>query len=379
MGDLIKYKFTGKVVDANTLLPLIGVEVTFNNNTTTTRKSGKFLLKGEVDSDTLPPIGLSLKGYSSKSKLPYTSKNKLKSDLGILKLQTNNVDVELEKLTATQLPNEFVETSAKSTLVSGAATQKLLTKSLSNIQNILLPVVLSLLAAFGISQALKYLKDQEVNLNPQCPTDEDLIILIKKRNALVKQLNNLYKTVDTALIALGVLEGIVLTFKTLFTLLKVTPVPTPPPGVPSLVPPIQDLKPIIEKNISKFGSITTGTILILTSLRSFIQITLNLLSLLDQQIQNCSSDAILEEVNSELRELNNKQEQQGNTPPNSINGFTFDVETETTTNSLKRSRAIAKNSQGVILLRGEYSYSATNPILIDELVFYIQTNNLKAN
>ena len=62
-----------------------------------------------------------------------------------------------------------------------------------------------------------------------------------------------------------------------------------------------------------------------------------------------------------------------------INGFEMGVETENTTNKLKRRRAIARNKQGVVMLKGEYSYSSINQILIDELVFYIQQNNLKAD
>ena len=54
------------------------------------------------------------------------------------------------------------------------------------------------------------------------------------------------------------------------------------------------------------------------------------------------------------------------------------VETEKTTNSLKRRRALASNSDGVVLLQGEWSFSSIDQILIDELVFYIKINNLKA-
>ena len=54
------------------------------------------------------------------------------------------------------------------------------------------------------------------------------------------------------------------------------------------------------------------------------------------------------------------------------------VETEDTTKSLKRRRAIAKNAQGIVILKGEWSFSSIDQILIDELVFYIQQNNLKA-
>ena len=62
-----------------------------------------------------------------------------------------------------------------------------------------------------------------------------------------------------------------------------------------------------------------------------------------------------------------------------VNGFTMGVETEKTTNSLKRRRSTATNAGGVVMLKGEWSFSSIDQILIDELVFYIQINDLKAD
>jgi hypothetical protein len=62
-----------------------------------------------------------------------------------------------------------------------------------------------------------------------------------------------------------------------------------------------------------------------------------------------------------------------------INGFIMGIETEITTNPLKRRRATAKNKSGVTLLFGEFSFTSIDQILIDELIFYIQTNDLKAD
>jgi hypothetical protein len=61
-----------------------------------------------------------------------------------------------------------------------------------------------------------------------------------------------------------------------------------------------------------------------------------------------------------------------------VNGFEMGVETEVTDKPLKRRRAIARNKGGVVMLQGEWSFSSIDQILIDELVFYIQQNNLKA-
>ena len=49
-----------------------------------------------------------------------------------------------------------------------------------------------------------------------------------------------------------------------------------------------------------------------------------------------------------------------------------------TVGGLKKRRAVARNKDGVIMLQGEPSFSSNDQILIDELIFYIQQNNLKA-
>ena len=72
-----------------------------------------------------------------------------------------------------------------------------------------------------------------------------------------------------------------------------------------------------------------------------------------------------------------------------INGFSLEIEEESINSdpsikseqakiTLPRKRAIAKNGDGVIVIRGEYSFTADTDILIEELRFYIQVNDLKA-
>ena len=65
----------------------------------------------------------------------------------------------------------------------------------------------------------------------------------------------------------------------------------------------------------------------------------------------------------------------------SVNGFTLGVEVDNKNQvgSLQRIYATATDPQGVVVLKGESSFSASEQILIDELAFYIRSNNLKAN
>ena len=58
-------------------------------------------------------------------------------------------------------------------------------------------------------------------------------------------------------------------------------------------------------------------------------------------------------------------------------GISTDVKNQV--GSLPRRFATATNAQGVVILKGEPSFSASEQILINELAFYIRSNNLKAN
>ena len=109
---------------------------------------------------------------------------------------------------------------------------------------------------------------------------------------------------------------------------------------------------------------------------------LDMLNILDKLIQGCAEELGLdeEELNNTLLTSTQTQSQQLSPVVTNVNGFEMSAITvEGDTNiGLKQRRAVARNSQGVIMLKGELSYSSNDQILIDELVFYIQQNDLKA-
>tara|TARA_R110000850_G_scaffold240259_1_gene364886 strand:- start:28 stop:1152 length:1125 start_codon:yes stop_codon:yes gene_type:complete len=368
------YIISGIVVSQLSNEPLVGVEVSYNDDLTQTNIKGEFSLIGVKMLEDLIQISINLPQYVPQTITPHTLGGSIKNDLGVIKLTPNKTNLKIEKLKSSQLDSKSIE-SLKSK-DSSSQQQKSLNNTINKLKSILIPSILGLIAKFGITNAMDYIKGEVENLNPSCPKDpKSLQDLVNTRNKFAKQLNNLYKTVDITTKALGLVNGAVTLFSTTYSILKLLPIPTPPPATPSPVPIIQDQKSSLDINIKKFTKISAGTLLSLTILRDLIQQVLDLLKLLDQQIQNCTEDAELIEINEELRITN------GSTTPSitQINGFTMGTETESTTKNLKRKRATAENSQGVILLRGEYSFSSSDQILIDELVFYIQSNDLKAN
>lgn len=233
------------------------------------------------------------------------------------------------------------------------------------------------------SQILSLLQIPDLEFS-QCPANlNTLQKVIKKRNSIVKQLNNIQKAIETTLVGVEISEGVILTSELLFNILVNLPLPsstgvTGVPGLPvSTILKIQDSKDNIKNIIEKLKLSNSILLATLTSINTLLQILLGVLNVLDELIQKCSEgdDLVLEQVNSNIKQI----QQSTPPPPPEVNGFTMEIETENTTNDLKRKRAIAKNKQGVILLRGEYSYSAIEQVLIDELSFFIKTNNLKAD
>jgi len=88
-----------------------------------------------------------------------------------------------------------------------------------------------------------------------------------------------------------------------------------------------------------------------------------------------------EQLSAELQILRAQTTRDGQPVLTEVNGFIMDVQDDekNPVGTLKRRYAVAKNKDGVILLKGEPSLSSSDQILIDELAFYIQQNDLKPN
>jgi hypothetical protein len=110
-------------------------------------------------------------------------------------------------------------------------------------------------------------------------------------------------------------------------------------------------------------------------------IILRYLKTIDKLIEGCETTDRLEVINAELLALSEQATEQGSPEKKIVNGFDMSVEVadKAQVGDLPRRQAIAKNSKGITILKGEPSFSAEDQILIDELAFYIQVNNLKAD
>ena len=226
-----------------------------------------------------------------------------------------------------------------------------------------------------------------------CPADmSGLNKIIALKNKLTKQLNNIYKGIEQIEKFIAIPEKVISTSEKAIppiqTVIDVvgfipsTPV-TPNPTSPIVIAQkgINKLKDLITVSKAKIG----GGTFQLNFLKEELQKVLTLLDMLDLIIELCTKEigagdeALTQvKVSNELIASTQNQSNQLSPVVTNVNGFDMEVETEITGDPLKRRRAVAKNTQGVVVLKGEYSYSSNDQILIDELVFYIQQNDLKA-
>ena len=104
----------------------------------------------------------------------------------------------------------------------------------------------------------------------------------------------------------------------------------------------------------------------------------------DLQVGDLLSGNYLQvQLDEELNELTKESASDGQPSVTEYNGFVLSVETETEEQaqgkSIKRRFAVGKNKDGVTLVKGEPSYSSNDQILLDELIFTIESNDLSAN
>ena len=334
--------------------------------------------------------------YNTQRKSALTGKKQIRNFIPLIKLDSKEKSKAQDLSKIGTLENKEVKSINKGGVKTPANISKLIREQVKIIVNRLIPVIIGMLAQLGITQINKWLDGQN-NLNntdTKCPEDQESIkALIAKRNRLVRQLNNIYRIVDAAVKGLGVFASLISIFKTIYNIFKNLPLPTTiglPPGPQGGVITSASYGKV-SKYIEKFDKIkekidlieklTLAVLSALVLLRIYLLKALQLLKILDNKLDQCSRGLNIEqeELDNELTALLLAEEEDGNVVVIDVNGFTMGVEvSKVKVGSLNRRFATASNAQGVVLLRGEPSFSASDQVLIDELVFYIQSNNLKA-
>lgn len=236
-----------------------------------------------------------------------------------------------------------------------------------------------------------------MKLPDSCPPKEKLNKVISIRNNLYDKLNSTSRTIQNLSRPVGFLNRVVTTTNaTLLTLkaarttsnavIAAIPPPTPIPG--SVVASINTLKDLEEfllpKTIKAQGIITSISLALDIANKILVKI-LNYLKIIDEVIKKCDSQSqsspppineYLVQVEKQAAEVEAASQQVGSSQV--YQGFVLEIETEQFSPTVKRIRAIAKNSSGITLLRTPYSFTTDAKSLIEQLKIIIDSSDLKA-
>lgn len=319
-------------------------------------------------------------------------------DLGVQRIQRVQANTEKEVTSFQQVDSTAINANAPSQERAKGLDKlgQILQKKGATLQKTLVKAIVAQITAFGISN-IKELIEGKVDINklPRiCPTQQKILQLIALRDRYTTQLNTYYTNITGLSKGLTGTQQVSEAIATVITITSATRqaanaalafVPLTPGAVPSSINILKDLEDIIKPRLDKI----LKTVQTLSSAVAFVSailiVIIQLLRLLDILIQLCAQDLGVpyQAINTELALLggNTLSDLQNSTSTvdNTYKGFKFEILQDTANSTKYPLRyAVGKDKYGVILLKSEASFTPNPNILIDELKFIIDRDNLSA-
>jgi len=394
MSEIEQYAIIkGKVVDPNGE-PLRKVAITIivspgNSKNDRTNKDGEYSFKFPATDIKDIQLNYSLEKYTIKSvtSVYQTSETKNEQIYEVPRITLTPIPNPTQQLTfqvnqdLSKQENEIAK--QQSNLPTEVKLANLFNNKKETIKVTLIPFVISLILEFGTTAAQDII-NKKTPQSFDCPSSAKIQELIKKRNSLVKQLNNLYSSITILTKTLGITNTIINALTIGIQLIYLIPYPAtgvPPAGLPPLTSGVIEItgtaKDKLIQALNKAGimvsilTITSATIGVL--LGTIIQI----LNQLDTLLAQCAVDQNmdLEQLNNEINALSNATVTATQSENNTYKGFTLEVKiNEKNTSNFIQRFAQASNKQGVPVLKTEPSFASDPTVLIDQLKFIIDSN-----
>jgi hypothetical protein len=230
-------------------------------------------------------------------------------------------------------------------------------------------------------------------VNDLCLPARQLDLIILQRNNIVNKLNQIGIFLDTASITAGitstVLDTLITTAKTL-RILKPSLIAADAAGggigpFASLALQANELLDVLKfddlgnSKLNKLKGIIDNTSAPISITSIFISKAISTLNSIDIVLKKCSPNSTYIPVSKDLNTINLRQSIAENTLNDvTYKGFVLEVEIVPYTPTVNRRRAIGKNQSGITTIQTELSFTTSNRVLIDELKYIIDRDNLKA-
>ena len=227
----------------------------------------------------------------------------------------------------------------------------------------------------------------------KCPVKSELSNYLVKREAIVNTLETLATTIKiinlpllTSITVINSTEKLIFTITTLKTFYStaLAVIPVAPGITTSVLATLDDLltnlkfTQVGESRVLKLKNRIGNISKILQLIQKIVGTTVKYLQNVDKLLIQCGEEVT--DLSPNLKEiiLSEKVNLLSNTLTNSYNGFTFKIETKTYSKHLDYKVGQALNSENIVVLETEPSFTDNPEVLVEELKFIIDRDNLKA-
>lgn len=228
-----------------------------------------------------------------------------------------------------------------------------------------------------------------------CPTPEVLESLIQQRNGIINFLNSSQQKInslkETASITGDIADGLITTATTIKLSAFITNQLSKVAGLAVVLAPLRSIITDLQviSNAIQFTSLGEPRIppllgavnnfsTPLNQVNSVITSIVRILSQFDEIITFCSPNATLENLSVDVLttiavDISNEENGDG-----MYKGFRLEIEEKPYTDTVTQRRAVGLNASGVVLIASEFSFASDPQVLINEIKFIIDRDNLKA-
>lgn len=272
----------------------------------------------------------------------------------------------------------------------------LILKQGQKLSKFIVPLATNLLREYAVDQVQQEIEAQE--LSPEelkekfCPSN--LQDIIQKRNDAVEYLNNtgarldsLSITVDFGANFASLLQGLITTIKTAKTISTqvLSFIPVAPGAATSAIDTAGDIADGLTFNedgtprIPPIKITASQVSPAVASTQSTILRCVDLLGKLDVLVNLCDPNSNLTPLSDSIKEIvANEALAEASQNETTYKGFILEIETRPFTDRVDQSRAVGKNKSGIVLIATDYSFASDPQVLITELKFIIDRDDLKA-
>jgi len=394
MSEIEQYAvIKGKVVDSNGE-PLRKVTVTItvspgNSKTDKTNKDGEYSFKFPATDIKNIQLNYSLEKYTIKSvnSVYQTSETKTELIFEVPRVTLTLIPDPSQQLTSqvnqdlTKQENEIIK--QQSNLPTEAKLANMFNNKKETIKITLIPFIINLTLEFG-TVAAQDIINKKTPQSFDCPSSSKIQEIIKKRNKLVKQLNNLYSSITILTKTLGLTNTIISALK--IGIQFISSIPYPATGIPTFgLPPLTTgtieitgtSKDKLIQTLNKANVIVSILTITSATIGTLLGTAIQILNQLDNLLAQCAVDQNmdLEQLNNEINALSNTTIEVTQSENNTYKGFILEIKINEKNESKYIQRyAQASTKQGVPVLKTEPSFASDPQILIDQLKFIIDSN-----